>query len=515
MDRVWDRSSLRTWALPAAIGRVPMTGLWLVGPGLLAAFAMASSAQTPQQVIDEYLRARGGAKALAQIRTEIIAGSLSEEATGNTGSYSAIAQAPDRFYSEIIAGPDRVVAAYNGRSAWGQDSPESARTLTGDAAREAEAEGRYGNSRLADGKKARLSLQLLGIEKVRGRDASHIQILLGAGLTREVFFDTQTHLVVREILPEPARQFDYDDYRPVQGIQTPYRIELRRGGHLYRISVTRAEFNSPVDGSVFDFPRTAQTPVPDIAALILEVTRNQKAVEEMQKQYTCHLTTEEEKTDSKGRATSKTIREFEVFNIAGEEVRHLVAKDGKPLGGDEKRKEDERFNKQFARLTKKEAEPGDPKKQAKQEAKEEAQISDFLRAVRFSNSRRERFRGEPVIAVDFGPNPDYKPRKAIEGIVQKLAGVIWIDEQARDVARLEAHFTNSAKIGGGLLASLDKGSSFVFEQAKVNNEVWLPTYDEVHVAGRLLVVKLKANQVDRYTDYRKFHAESKIIGVED
>jgi hypothetical protein len=115
-----------------------------------------------------------------------------------------------------------------------------------------------------------------------------------------------------------------------------------------------------------------------------------------------------------------------------------------------------------------------------------------------------------VIAVDFGPNPEYKPKKAIEGIIQKLAGVVWIDEKAKDVARLEAHFGDSAKVGLGILGAVEKGSNFVFEQSRINDEVWLPSYAEVHVAGRFLVVKLKANEIDRYTDYKKFHAESTI-----
>jgi hypothetical protein len=87
---------------------------------------------------------------------------------------------------------------------------------------------------------------------------------------------------------------------------------------------------------------------------------------------------------------------------------------------------------------------------------------------------------------------------------------VWIDEKARDVARLEAHFADSAKVGLGILGAVEKGSSFVFEQSRVNDEVWLPTYTEIHVAGRLLVVKLKANEIDRYTDYKKFRAESTI-----
>jgi len=73
--------------------------------------------------------------------------------------------------------------------------------------------------------------------------------------------------------------------------------------------------------------------------------------------------------------------------------------------------------------------------------------------------------------------------------VHELAGVIWIDEKARDVARLEAYFVGDFRFGGGVIANLQKGTSFVFEQAYINNEVWLPTYEEAHVGVRVLLVK--------------------------
>ena len=479
---------------------------------MLSGLPAAAAPVTAQKVVDEYLRAMGGSKAITRVTNAAIAGSLTEAASGSSGSFSVFTKAPNRYYSEIIIGSDRVIEAYNGMSAWGQDAGDAPRTLTAGAAKEAEAAGRYRNGALADVKKSKLVLDLLPLEKVRGRDAYHVRVRLSPSIAREVYFDAQTHLIVRE--SGGAQQFDYDDYRPVSGIPTPHRIELRRGGHEYTIAVTRAEYNGSLDASVFDFPKAGAAPAPDIKALILEVTRNQHAIEEMMKQYTCHLTVEEEKVDSKGQAATKTVKEFEVFYVAGEEVRRLIARDGKPLAGDEKKKEDERFNKEFEKLQKHAAEmASDPKKQKKQDEKEEAQISDFLRVLRFSNARRERFRGQEVIAVDFGPNPEYKPKKAIEGAVQKLAGVVWIDEKARDVARLEAHFSDAVKIGLGLLASLEKGSNFVFEQAKVNDEVWLPSYTEVHMTGRVLVVKLRAHEIDRYSDYKKFSAESRIVGV--
>jgi hypothetical protein len=469
---------------------------------LFMASALALQAQTAQKVVDDYLKAVGGAKTLAQIRSETISGNLTDETTGKTGSYSLIAKAPNLFYSEILIEPDRTVEAYNGMSAWGQRPGQGAITLTGAAGKEAEAAGIYWNGRLADLKKDKLTVQLAG--------ADHLQVRRGLEPIRDVFFDNRTHLITRE--STPTQQFEYSDYRAVAGTQTPYRIELRRDGHVYKISVTRAEFNSAVDDSIFSFPKTTEAAPPDIRGLLLEVTKNQKTIEQIQKQYTCHVASEEEEAGSKGQLKGTKVKEFEVFNLAGEEARHLVAKDGNPLTGDEKKKEDERFNKEFEKLSKQEADLArDPKKQEKEEAKDESDLSDFLRAVLFTNPRRERFRGEDVIAVDFGPNLAYKPKKTMENFAQKLAGVIWIDEQAHDVARVEGHFSASLKIAGGVLASLDKGSSFVFEQARINGEVWMPVYDEIHVNGRFLFLKAKANQIERYSDCKKFHAESKFI----
>jgi hypothetical protein len=504
----------------------------------LALFWGAASsclAQTPQKIIDDYLHAEGGTKTLANIRSVTMEGSLREDSTDASGSYSLITKAPNKFYSEIAIEPQHIVAAYNGMSAWKQASGEAPHTLTGARATELEAVARYLNGRLTNAKKDRLAAKFAGVENVAGRPSYHVEFSLAPGVTRGVFFDIQTHLIVREITPaSPApkssnagekagdqsretqssgavEETDYFDYKSVNGILEPNRIELYRDGHVYQITMTRIEVNAPVRDSIFDFPHPEGRPLPDVAKLLLDIDRNQRIVEEILKQYTCHLSEEEEKEDSNGQTTSRTVKEYDIFYIGEEEVRHLLAKDGKPLEGDEKKKEDERFSKDFDEKKKKQAElENDPKKQAKRDEEEQAQISDFLRAERFTNPRRELFRGQEVIVFDFGPNPDYKPKKLVEGIVQKLSGVIWVDEQARDVARLEARFNDNVKIAGGILASLSKGSNLVLEQTMVNDEVWLPSYSEVHAAARVVFFKVKQNEIDRYSDYKKFSSEVKL-----
>jgi hypothetical protein len=260
-------------------------------------------------------------------------------------------------------------------------------------------------------------------------------------------------------------------------------------------------------------PRADVRPLPDVPALLRDIAKNQQALEDLRQLYTCHLSEEEDKTDSDGAVKSRTMKDYDVFYIGDEQALHLLAKDGKPLTGDEKKSEDDKFNKQYDNLKKKQAElAGDPKKQAKQEEEDEAQLSDFLRAELFTNPRREFFRGQEVIAFDVSGNPDYKPKKRIDSIIQKLSGTMWVDERAREIVRLEARFTESVKIGGGLVASLAKGSNFVFEQEKINGEVWLPSYAEVHFSGRIVFVKLKQNFIDRFTDYKKFRSGA-ALGV--
>jgi len=61
-----------------------------------------------------------------------------------------------------------------------------------------------------------------------------------------------------------------------------------------------------------------------------------------------------------------------------------------------------------------------------------------------------------VLVFDFEPNPEYKAKNLVERLVKELAGVVWVDEKANDVARLEAYFVGDFHLGGGILASVRK-----------------------------------------------------------
>lgn len=96
----------------------------------------------------------------------------------------------------------------------------------------------------------------------------------------------------------------------------------------------------------------------------------------------------------------------------------------------------------------------------------------------------------------------------------KTAGVMWIDEKDKQVARLEAYLFDSYKVGGGVLAKLKKGASFTLEQERLNDEIWLPSLADVNLSLRVLLVKgIDVNQEIRSYDYRKFATEVKDAKV--
>jgi hypothetical protein len=208
------------------------------------------------------------------------------------------------------------------------------------------------------------------------------------------------------------------------------------------------------------------------------------------------------------------VTESTFFYFDGDEISQVSKRDGKALSEAEQQKETDNAQKRVERIQKQRAEREAKDEKAKTEAKPEKDENDvgievFLRTCEFVNPRRERFRGQDVLVFDFEPNPEYKPRNLEERIVHQLAGAVWIDEKAHDVARLEGYFVGDTKIAGGLLANIQKGTGFVFEQEFINNEVWLPTYEEAHVGARVLLVKgFRVNDVTRYSDYKKFHVDA-------
>src|ERR1019366_2464468 len=105
-------------------------------------------------------------------------------------------------------------------------------------------------------------------------------------------------------------------------------------------------------------------------------------------------------------------------------------------------------------------------------------------------------------------DPHAKAPGLAENAARKIAGTVWIDEADREVARLEAHFDDNFRIGAGFVASIQKGTSLVFEQSRLSQALWMPSVSEIHLAARELLVKgVRQNIHIRDSDFRRFDTE--------
>jgi hypothetical protein len=57
------------------------------------------------------------------------------------------------------------------------------------------------------------------------------------------------------------------------------------------------------------------------------------------------------------------------------------------------------------------------------------------------------------------------------------------------VAHLQAQFGDTFRVGGGFLASIQKGTFLISEESRPGQELWMPAVTEIHLAARELLVK--------------------------
>src|SRR5947207_3211203 len=99
--------------------------------------------------------------------------------------------------------------------------------------------------------------------------------------------------------------------------------------------------------------------------------------------------------------------------------------------------------------------------------------------------------GHDVWVISATPKPGYKLRHSDAKPLLKIKGELWIDKLEYQWARVEAESIDTISFGW-FLARLSPGSKLIFEQSRVNDEVWLPKRQYVRASARLGLVKTLA-----------------------
>jgi hypothetical protein len=205
-------------------------------------------------------------------------------------------------------------------------------------------------------------------------------------------------------------------------------------------------------------------------------------------------------------------RVTEHFNIDGTSYRKLIERDGKPLSGDEARKEQERMDKEIAR--RKNESPSERQKRVDRERKEREEEIRFreevMRAFTFRIEGEEKVNTFTAWRIAGEPRRDFQAKSRDGKMLSKIRGRIWVDKTTGDWLKFDVETLDKITFGG-FLASVAPGATITAQQMRVNDELWHPERVRVRINARALWKKIHADAETSFRNFRKFQVESRIV----
>ena len=223
----------------------------------------ASQGPTADQILDKYIAALGGTQKLATLKSFVATGT-SVGYGDFSGMFHIYAQAPDHrtVRIEFKDYPERGdnIWAFNGKTGWVKSSRGLLKDydLTG-----SELNGQKLDAELAF--PGQIKQVLTGLRAGVGDVINEhpVDVVQGTGPGGELatlYFDRNSGLLVRMVrygrspVGRLPVQYDYEDYRDVNGIKFPFKYTFSWLDGRQAFEVSQVEVNVPIQSAVFDKP---------------------------------------------------------------------------------------------------------------------------------------------------------------------------------------------------------------------------------------------------------------------
>ncbi len=242
---------------------------------LLAAFLCvlplrSAPAQTLDEIVKKIIDARGGIEKIKAVQTERITGRVLF-AQGIEGTLILELERPHKLYSEIGVEGQKVLRVYDGKSAGWMVNPFTEKKgvveMSAEELKDMPDES-DGDGPLVDYKAKGSKVELVGKEDAGGKAVYRLKITGKNGDVRSYLIDATTFLTtkwegVRKVGEQDLPwECALSDYREVEGLRFPFKIDQGSPGTEYRqtLTVEKIEINPKVDESHFAKPVVADVP---------------------------------------------------------------------------------------------------------------------------------------------------------------------------------------------------------------------------------------------------------------
>jgi len=227
-------------------------------PAPTTAPAVTETLPTIDQVLDKYVEALGGKAAIQKATSRVAKGTFELPEMGASGTLTIYAKAPNKTLVVVdVPGFGIIKQAFDGTIAW-EDNPQSGLTEKSGAGlatakrdatfyRELELKGLY-------------KWEIKGKQKVGDQDALMLVATPDQGAVETWYFDATTGLLARVDAERESPQgtaliqSSFKDYRDVEGVKTPFRIEQALPGMTIITKLDEVKQNVDIPDSQFAKP---------------------------------------------------------------------------------------------------------------------------------------------------------------------------------------------------------------------------------------------------------------------
>jgi photosynthetic reaction center cytochrome c subunit len=230
----------------------------MAGPGATGKKPVENAAlPKPEELLDKYLAAFGGAAAVEKITTRVQKGKLMAFG-GQSFPAEVYSKAPNKRVSIMHLKDGDSLTAFDGQHGWLSVPGRPAHMMSAaenDSARldadlhfPVHVKTLYSKFKVEHG------------ERIDGHDTYLVEGREEGRPPLRLYFDTQTGLLLRLVryaqspLGLNPTQIDYADYREVDGVKVPFRWTVSRPGNRFTIQVEEMKQNVPVDDAKFAAP---------------------------------------------------------------------------------------------------------------------------------------------------------------------------------------------------------------------------------------------------------------------
>ena len=190
-----------------------------------------------------------------------------------------------------------------------------------------------------------------------------------------------------------------------------------------------------------------------------------------------------------------------------------LSPDGKPISAETYRNELEKLEKYLSWVVQDGLGQKEAYAKAERQRKERFDLLEATyQAFIFTADGEEMRGGRVLLRYTITPNPNYRPTTRNTTIFTRVRGIIWIDKETSQMAKIDGSVTEDISIAL-FLAKVYKGSHFMQERYEILPGVWQPTFEQYDFDGRKFLRPFSIHERTFYSGYKRVGLPKESVEV--